>query len=84
MMNLNLINKKAVVCGGTDGIGKACALELADLGASITLVARNEEKLQETLAELSTSEGQRHDYLHADFQQPDYLKAVLQDYASNQ
>ncbi len=84
MINLNLTNKKAVVCGSTDGIGKACAVELADLGASITLIARDEEKLEEALAELSTSEGQRHDYLRADFQQPDYLKSVLQDYASNQ
>jgi len=84
MMNLSLKEKKAVVCGSTDGIGKACALELADLGASITLIARNEDKLKKTLDELSTSEGQKHDYLCADFQQPDYLKAVIQDYVSNQ
>lgn len=84
MMNLSLTNKKAIVCGSTDGIGKACALEIADLGASVTLVARNEEKLKKTLDELSTSEGQTHDYLCADFQQPDYLKAVVQDYVSNQ
>ncbi|MEM6845488.1 MAG: SDR family oxidoreductase [Bacteroidota bacterium] len=83
-MNLDLTNKKAVVCGSTDGIGKACAIELAALGASITLVARNEEKLKNTLAELTTNEGQQHDYLRADFQQPDYLKAVLQDYSSSQ
>jgi len=84
MMNLSLKEKKAIVCGSTDGIGKACALELADLGASITLIARNEEKLKKTLDELSTTEGQTHDYLCADFQQPDYLKAVIQDYVSNQ
>ncbi len=83
-MNLDLTNKNAVVCGSTDGIGKACAIELANLGATITLVARNEEKLKKTLKELSISAGQQHDYLQVDFQQPDYLKAVLQEYVSQQ
>ena len=83
-MNLDLTDKKAIVCGSTDGIGKACAIELADLGATITLVARNEEKLKQTLGELPTSVGQKHDHLRADFQQPDYLKAVLKEYVSHQ
>ncbi|WKN44594.1 SDR family oxidoreductase [Tunicatimonas pelagia] len=83
-MNLDLTNKNAIVCGSTDGIGKACAIELATLGATITLVARNEEKLKQTRDELSTSAGQTHSYLTIDFQQPDYLKAVLQEYATNQ
>ncbi|MEQ9413084.1 MAG: short-chain dehydrogenase, partial [Cyclobacteriaceae bacterium] len=38
-MDLNLSGKRAVVCGATQGIGKAAAEELAKLGASITLVA---------------------------------------------
>ena len=42
-MNLDLKNKKAIVCGSTQGIGKAVAIELAKMGASVTLVARNEE-----------------------------------------
>ena len=83
-MNLDLTNKNAVVCGSTDGIGKACAIELANLGATITLVARNEEKLKKTLNELSASAGQQHRYLQVDFQQPDYLKSVLQEYISQQ
>lgn len=84
MMNLTLKDKKAIICGSTDGIGKACALEIAALGASVTLVARNEAKLKQTLTELPTSDGQTHDYLCADFQQPEYLKAVIQDYMSKQ
>ena len=83
-MNLDLTNKNAVVCGSTDGIGKACAIELANLGATVTLVARNEEKLKKILNELPTSAGQQHSYLQVDFQQPDYLKAVLQEYVSQQ
>jgi len=51
-MNLDLTGKTAFVCGSTQGIGKAVAIELALLGANITLVARNEEKLKAVLDEL--------------------------------
>ncbi|WP_103071124.1 SDR family oxidoreductase [Aquimarina sediminis] len=73
-MNLNLTDKNALVCGSTQGIGKASAKQLAEQGANITLVARNEEKLQHVLRELSTNQGQSHDYIVADFQDPDRLQ----------
>ena len=44
-MNLELNNKHVLVCGSTAGIGKATAIALANEGAIITLIARNEEKL---------------------------------------
>ncbi|RIJ37764.1 SDR family oxidoreductase [Pontibacter oryzae] len=69
-MDLNLKNKRALVCGSTQGIGKAVALELAQLGASITLIARNEGKLQRVLQELDGEQGQHHDYVVADFSNP--------------
>ena len=47
-MNLDLENKRALVCGSTQGIGKAVALELALLGANVTLVARNEDSLKKS------------------------------------
>lgn len=78
-MNLNLKNKNALICGSTAGIGKASALELAALGANITLLARNEEKLKNTLSELPTNNGQNHNYLLADFSKPDSLKEILSD-----
>ncbi len=76
-MNLDLKNKKALVCGSTQGIGKAVAIELANMGASVTLVARNEQSLKQTKSELSTDLGQTHSYLCADFSQPDKLKELL-------
>jgi 3-oxoacyl-[acyl-carrier protein] reductase len=79
-MDLNLRAKQAIVCGSTQGIGKATALELALLGASVTLIARNEEKLQQTLTELDASQGQQHDYLVADFSQPDTLAEKIAVY----
>lgn len=69
-MDLNLQHKHAVVCGSTQGIGKAIALELASMGASVTLVARHEKRLQETQQELSTAAGQQHAYIVADFTRP--------------
>lgn len=79
-MNTDLTGKRAVVCGSTQGIGKAIALELASLGTAITLVARNEEKLKAVQAELSTSARQEHHYVSADFNKPEELKEALTNY----
>lgn len=79
-MDLNLKNKQAIVCGSTQGIGKAIAEELAQLGANVTLVARNEGKLRETVKELDNSQGQKHDYLVADFSNPDELQQKITAY----
>ncbi len=81
-MNLNLQHKNALVCGSTQGIGKAAAKELANLGANITLAARNEEKLQNVLSELDTSQGQKHNYIVADFQNPVALGEKITTYIS--
>lgn len=82
-MNLNLENKTAVVCGSTQGIGKATAIQLAALGANVILVARNEEKLKSVLSELSKSGTQTHGYIAADFTKPEALKASLDTWISN-
>jgi 3-oxoacyl-[acyl-carrier protein] reductase len=79
-MNIDLKGKRALVCGSTQGIGKATAKELASLGASITLLARNEAKLKVVTSELDTSFGQKHDYLVADFEQPELLEKILSQY----
>lgn len=42
-MNLSLDGKRALVCGSTDGIGKACAQLMAARGAVIVLAARNKK-----------------------------------------
>ena len=77
-MDLNLSGKRAIVCGSTQGIGKAIALELAEMGASITLVARNESALKTVLTELSASKGQNHDFVCADFTKPMELKSAIE------
>ena len=77
-MNLGLQNKNALVCGSTQGIGKATAILLAEEGVNVTLIARNEEKLKAVLAELSNNNTQTHSYLVADFSNPKALKEVLE------
>ena len=79
-MILSLENKHALVCGSTQGIGKAIAAELAGLGASVTLVARNEDELKKTCKELPTPFKQKHDYIAADFSRPDELKSKVEHY----
>ena len=82
-MNLSLTDKRAFVCGSTQGIGKAIAIELAKLGAQLTLIARNEKALKVACKELKSAYNQRHDYLVADFTQPNSLKERIDDYMSD-
>ena len=66
-MDLDLAGRHALVCGGSEGIGLAAALELARLGADVTLLARRPDRLAEAVAALPrVREGQRHERLAAD------------------
>jgi len=76
-MNLDLKNKNAIVCGSTQGIGEASAIELAKLGADITLIARNKNKLLEVLDKLDKSIGQKHTFICVDFSNTDKLKSAV-------
>ena len=56
-MDLRLQGKKALVTGGSRGIGKAIARTLADEGVSVVIAARGKEQLDATAAELSAETG---------------------------
>lgn len=77
-MDLKLNNKSALVCGSTQGIGKATAMQLAAEGVNVTLCARNEEKLKEVLSELPSHRN--HDYIVADFSNPNDLQDKVSAY----
>ena len=70
IMDTNLTGRRALVCGSSQGIGRGAATQLASLGAAVTLVARNEERLRAVADELPTPSGQRHDWIGADFDDP--------------
>lgn len=77
---MQLSGKIAVVCGSTQGIGKAVAMQLAEMGAQIVLVARNEDKLKMVQAELPIPDQQKHNYLSVDFNDYRLLQDVLQQW----
>lgn len=79
-MNLDLTGKTALVCGSTQGLGWATAVELAQLGATVVLLARNEDRLKARVAELNRSAGQEHQYLVADFTSPENVKEAIQTF----
>lgn len=79
-MNLDLSGKTAIVCGSTQGIGYASAVELALLGANVTLMARNEERLREAVNSLDTSKGQFHRYIVADFTEVKQVEEAIHGY----
>ena len=82
-MDLNLNGKRAVVCGATQGIGKAAAIELARLGAHVVLFARDVEKLKDLLKELPRTGEQKHEYLVGDFNMPDNIKLTADIYSQS-
>jgi len=82
-MNLSLTNKTALVCGASQGIGLATAQELAKLGATCILLARNEESLQKAVEELPANYNQKHQYFVADFSNTENVKEVAKDIATN-
>ncbi|RQP15181.1 MAG: SDR family NAD(P)-dependent oxidoreductase, partial [Parapedobacter sp.] len=84
-MNISLKNRHAIVCGSTQGIGLAVAKELASLGATCILLARNEQKLQEVIRELPAPDRQPHTYEVADFSDPETVglavTRIIESYA---
>jgi len=58
-MDLQLEGKRAIVTGGSRGIGKAVARALASEGADVALVARSAGPLEEAAAELAAETGRR-------------------------
>ncbi len=57
-MAIDLKNHVALVTGASQGIGRACAVALAEAGAAVALAARNEEKLNEVAQQIKSGGGQ--------------------------
>ncbi len=83
-MNISLENKRAVVCGSTQGIGLAIAKELAGLGATCTLLARNEDTLRKAIAALPVPQLQQHSFVVADFTDTDAVQKAIAAIVSTQ
>ncbi|MCS6966093.1 MAG: SDR family oxidoreductase [Candidatus Kapabacteria bacterium] len=79
-MELHLQGKNALVCGSTQGIGRAIAETFAAAGACVTLLARNPERLKAARAQLPTPHGQRHSIVAADFSAPDDVERHIREH----
>ena len=79
-MKIDLSGKKALIGGSSKGIGLGIAKQLAESGASVCLMARNETKLKEIVSKLPSSENQNHDYLVVDFSSFDGFKIIIEEY----
>ena len=82
MISIDLSGKNALVCGSSDGIGKAIAIAYAQAGANVTLLARNEQKLQAVcdILPIIDDSSQKHDYLVGDFFQSMEVKSTVEGY----
>jgi 3-oxoacyl-[acyl-carrier protein] reductase len=77
-MNIQLSGKTALVCGSSQGIGKAAAIALANAGATIVLLARNPESLENVIKELSAISDAKHTFYVADFNDNQQVKQISQ------
>ena len=77
-MELNLSGKHALVCGASQGIGRATAIELAQLGASITVLARSREALEAVLAALPKAGAQTHAAIAVDMNDHEALRSKVE------
>jgi len=77
-MDLRLTGRHALVCGASQGLGRATAFELAELGASVTLLSRSADALAALAAELPARQpGQTHSHVVADMLDTDALAATV-------
>ena len=79
-MQIGLNGKRAVVCGSSQGIGRAIATELASLGASVTVMARNPERLESVVGDLDRTAGQSHGMIVADFAEAAQVKMAVDNF----
>jgi 3-oxoacyl-[acyl-carrier protein] reductase len=73
---MSLSAKVALVTGASQGIGRACAAKLAAQGATVAVVARNQEKLDELVKEISAAGGQASAFV-LDVGEEEQIKMVI-------
>ena len=73
---MDLTGKHIVITGASSGIGRAASIQASKLGAHVSLIARNEEKLNETVSLMS---GDMHNIVPADLTEIDKIDGLIAD-----
>jgi 3-oxoacyl-[acyl-carrier protein] reductase len=76
-MDLDIRGRKAIVCASSQGLGKACALALAEAGVAVVINARNRARLEATAEEIRTATGVEVIPVAADVATPEGQQALL-------
>src|SRR6185436_9189568 len=76
-MDLGIAGKRALVCAASKGLGRGCAQALADAGCDVTIVARTEDTLRTTAAEIGKRVGREVRYVACDITTPEGRAAAL-------
>lgn len=75
-----LENKTILITGATDGLGRLLSINLAKLGASLIIHGRSQEKVDQSIAQLSTNiDGQKHTGIVCDFSDPESIEKSFED-----
>ena len=82
-MNISLKSKHALVGGSSKGLGNAVAKQLALSGAKVTLVARSNDLLENTISELNKLTDSNHEYIICDYNDHEEYAKIMGDYLEN-
>ena len=77
-MDLGLSDKVAIITGGSDGIGKAAALSMAQEGASVVIVARRPDVLEEAVQDIKAATEGQVTPISADVTNPDSARSIVE------
>ncbi len=70
-MDLGIRGRKALVCAASKGLGRACAMSLAQEGVEVTIVARTPEPLEKTAEEIRSATGVKVNAVATDITKPE-------------
>src|ERR1700720_471498 len=76
-MDLGIAGRKAIVCASSRGLGRACALKLAEAGCEVVVNGRNHEVLEQTAADIRQATGAKVTAVAADVASPEGQKALF-------
>lgn len=76
MLKFDLTDKRILITGASSGIGRACAIQAAELGAAVVLTGRRREALDDTCSQLPYPA--RHLVIAGDISTPEFVKLLVE------